>query len=139
VTVGSSHSCALTAAGDAICWGAGGQGQRGDSSSASIQHDPTFVKTDRHFSAVVAGLDRTCAIESGTRGAWCWGNNDNGSLGTGVFGADRTAPAEVLGGLSFSRLSVTQFSGANAMPICGTTGDGIYCWGQVPQPLTFEE
>jgi alpha-tubulin suppressor-like RCC1 family protein len=135
--LGAEHTCAVTRSGDLLCWGQGSSGQRGDSSTVAAQFDPTFVKSDRKFKAVVAAAFSTCALEAGSGSAWCWGENSSGSLGDGTT-SDRLAPAPVLGGLRFDRLSMGP-DGSSTPVNCGVAAAGTYCWGLLPEPLTFGE
>jgi alpha-tubulin suppressor-like RCC1 family protein len=74
----SDHSCALTTAGAAYCWGPNsygylGNGTRTDSTS------PVAVAGGLTFTALSA-KGSSCAV---TRAGeiWCWGPNDSGQLG----------------------------------------------------------
>ena len=137
--LGASHTCALTGAGEALCWGAGRSGQRGDSTTGSSRNDPTYVRTALRFTRIAAGGDASCALESGTGKAWCWGENSSGQLGDGTS-SDRLAPALVLGGLSFLNVVMRSNPGyGEPSYTCGASADGIYCWGLLPEPLTFGE
>lgn len=136
--LGQNHTCALTGGGEAICWGYGSSGQRGDSTTNVVQRDPTFVATSRRFTRIAAGGASTCALEAGTGAAWCWGENSDGRLGDGST-TDRVSPTPVLGGLSFTRLAMWNGGYPSAGVTCGISADGTYCWGLLPQPLTFGE
>ena len=136
--LGRAHTCALTGGGDALCWGSGSSGQRGDSTTTRTQPDPTFATGGRKFSRIAAAGDRTCALEAGTGMAWCWGENSDGRLGDGTS-LDQVSPVRVLGGLSFTRLTMGVAAYPDPGQICGISTDGAYCWGLLPQPLTFGE
>lgn len=136
--LGQLHTCAVTGGHDVLCWGAGASGQRGDSSTTATMHDPTFVKTDRKFTSLAAAGYGTCALEAGTGHAWCWGENSTGALGDGTT-SDRSGPAPVLGGLMFKSIAMTANGYPYVTTTCGTSGDTMYCWGLLPQPLTFGE
>ena len=90
VSVGSNHSCALTAAGAAYCWGYGQGGRLGNGSNADSDV-PVAVSGGHVFTALDAGAYHTCGVTSanGTltedRQVWCWGDNGNGQLGDGSF------------------------------------------------------
>ncbi len=72
------------------------------------------------FSQVATGPNHTCAITTDDR-AWCWGQNDNGQLGTGDF-TSVTTPVPVAGGLRFTRIRTSyDFTCALA------TDDRAYC------------
>lgn len=138
VAMGDTHVCALTAVGEILCWGEGGFGQRGDSTTLGVQRDPTLVKTDRKFTSITAAGMSTCAVEAGTGAAWCWGANPTGGLGVGTT-TDRLAPARVLGSLHFRELFMTADGYPWPSTTCGASSGAIYCWGLLPEPLTFEE
>jgi alpha-tubulin suppressor-like RCC1 family protein len=132
VTAGSYHSCALTASGDAYCWGDGEFGQLGDSTQGSTT--PQLVLGGHTFVAIAAGATHICALATGGA-AYCWGNDTNGQLGTSVpldvCAGTRVGdvlcsliPVPVAGGLSFASLT-TGFHHT-----CGVTTAGLaYCWG----------
>jgi alpha-tubulin suppressor-like RCC1 family protein len=130
VTAGGSgaaqaHSCGVTAAGAAHCWGNGGSGQLGDgSSSAANRLTPTPVGGAISFASLEAGSDHTCGWTTGGA-AYCWGSSWSGRLGNGTSGGTpMVLPAAVFGGLSFSSVS------AGAAHTCATVAaSGAYCWG----------
>jgi alpha-tubulin suppressor-like RCC1 family protein len=132
ISVGASdHTCALTTAGAAYCWGLNGSGQLGGSSTdvcttplgASIPCSlrPIAVSGGLVFTTISAGWSNTCGITTGGA-AYCWGSNAYGRLGNGTT-TDAATPVPVSGGLSFSAISATQST-------CGlTTSGAAYCWG----------
>ena len=125
VTVGYNHSCALTAAGLAYCWGDNEYGQLGDNSAGEDSAYPVEVIMPdgvSQFSSISAGFDATCAL-TGDGVAYCWGYNEYGQLGIGT-NDDAAEPQPVDGDLLFSMIE------AGPWVTCGVTkaGDG-YCWG----------
>jgi alpha-tubulin suppressor-like RCC1 family protein len=116
-----SHTCALTAAGEALCWGRNDFGQLGDGSDES-RSKPVRVRTDLRFTAIAAGAHHSCALTAGGR-AYCWGDNAYAQLGDNTL-TSRAAPAPVHGDVRFRTLS----AGNNVT--CGTTDGGeAWCWG----------
>jgi hypothetical protein len=91
VYAGEFHSCGLTAAGAAVCWGRNDFGQLGTgaSSVAPITTPTAVVGPAGSFRSLTLGEDFTCGV-SGTPGqssqvagtVYCWGNNQFGQLGT---------------------------------------------------------
>jgi alpha-tubulin suppressor-like RCC1 family protein len=93
VAAGGDHTCALTSAGAAWCWGSNAHGQLGIG-VAGDRATPTLVAADTvTFRALSAGNAHTCGIA--TNGdAWCWGGNAGGQLGDGTT-TDRLQPVRV--------------------------------------------
>jgi alpha-tubulin suppressor-like RCC1 family protein len=79
-----NYTCAVGATGAAYCWGANGDGQLGDASTAGsgvpVAVDASGVLAGRDLTQITAGYFHTCAADS--RGAtYCWGDNTRGDLG----------------------------------------------------------
>ncbi|AXV10096.1 BNR repeat domain protein (plasmid) [Euzebya pacifica] len=121
---GDQYTCAIDAAGAAWCWGAGFNGRLGDGTVDVQRSTPVAVSGGHIFAAIGAGQNHTCAIDT-TGAAWCWGAASNGQLGIGVETADQSVPTAVLGGHTFTDISVgVEFS-------CGLDTDGAaWCWGE---------
>ncbi|HSJ30670.1 MAG TPA: hypothetical protein VK933_04495 [Longimicrobiales bacterium] len=118
---GYYHTCGLTPAGSAWCWGGNAFGTLGDGSVAD-RTAPTRVAGTRTFSWLDAGAGHNCAVTA-SGSAWCWGQNDEGQLGDGTFTL-RSSPVAVSGGHAFSRVS------AGHAHSCGLTAQGAaWCWG----------
>lgn len=101
ITAGQSHTCGLTAAGAAHCWGDNTFGQIGDgtkSTAGTNDNDrsaPTPVSGGLTFAYLKAGELHTCGVT--TAGvAYCWGDNEYGQLGNGTTTASPT-PSKVAG------------------------------------------
>lgn len=122
ISTGLNHTCALTAVGEAYCWGVL------DLYSAPIQ-EPTLVSGELAFKEVHAGVGYTCGLTTGGA-AYCWGYEFYGRRGYGTITGPITAePTPVVGGHTFTSLAVNPdniiFGGT-----CGLKADGsVYCWG----------
>ena len=87
-----SHTCGLTAAGAAYCWGDNTWRQSGDISASPIR-TPLLIpgQPAGGFTSLSVGFRHACA--QGADGqSWCWGSNVYGSLGNGLQAAGRNTP-----------------------------------------------
>mmetsp|Transcript_7877 Transcript_7877/g.35745 ORF Transcript_7877/g.35745 Transcript_7877/m.35745 type:complete len:729 (+) Transcript_7877:216-2402(+) len=141
ISAGNSHTCVVFQNGALKCWGylylpyndldpdnawccglGDEDGEMGDNLPFITFDSGHAVKT------VIAGdSDRfTCAVLEDDS-LWCWGKNEDGSLG--ISGGDRTVPTKVLfpGGRTVKSVSSTNgycFS-------CVILNDGtVWCWGR---------
>jgi alpha-tubulin suppressor-like RCC1 family protein len=124
---GRWFTCGLSTGGQAWCWGDGYYGQLGDGLegiSGGVP-SPQAVRGGHTFTQISAGFEHACALD-GAGKAWCWGNNTYGQLGNDeqVVVMGEPVPVEVVGGLTFTRIS----AGRDAT--CAITPDNaLYCWG----------
>ncbi|HTI06012.1 MAG TPA: Ig-like domain-containing protein [Gemmatimonadales bacterium] len=125
VSTGDDHSCGLTLAGVAYCWGRNDHGQLGDSTTTN-RTAPAPVAGGLTFRALVAGGRHTCGLS--TSGPWfCWGANESGQLGDGTT-SDQWSPVAMAGSLQFIALSLGESH------TCGIVSQPdlealYYCWG----------
>jgi alpha-tubulin suppressor-like RCC1 family protein len=91
VTNGTNHTCGLTSAGAAYCWGNNSQGQLGNNSQTSSDVPVPVTQGPLIFATISAGGQHTCAITTQTgasgsatdRQVYCWGYNGLGQIGDG--------------------------------------------------------
>jgi alpha-tubulin suppressor-like RCC1 family protein len=82
ITLGGVHTCGLTRAGTASCWGRNTYGQLGDGSTRTRQA-PVPVAGGLRFRSLQASGAHTCGTT--VEGAdYCWGYNIEGQLGDGT-------------------------------------------------------
>ncbi|NIQ52402.1 MAG: RCC1 repeat-containing protein, partial [Gammaproteobacteria bacterium] len=126
VSAGFAHTCGVTTAQEAYCWGDNGFGQLGDSTNTT-RFVPTRVASGATtFTQVSAGSFHTCALDA-AGAAYCWGYNIVGQLGTGVAGAgtEADAPVAVSGGETFSSVQ----AGSGHTCAISSAIPAVYCWG----------
>jgi alpha-tubulin suppressor-like RCC1 family protein len=140
LAAGDYHTCALTSAGAAYCWGSQLAGELGIGAAVPDQcaavgnvlpcsTRPVAVAGAHTWIRITAGHLFTCGIAV-DEGALCWGMNSAGNLGTGDL-QGRTMPAAVSGGGVLTAIS------AGAFHACGISLSGeALCWGLAGQGQT---
>ena len=139
IAAGRSHTCAINAAQEVLCWGSNGAGQLGVP-IAQVPRTSIPVKVDigGKATAIAAGGAHTCAILS-TGAIRCWGSNERGQLGRGTLvptgAVDGVSPpfanaalwttAEVISaGASFTCAGMSQGN------FGGLPDRRFFCWGE---------
>lgn len=97
VSVGAWHTCGVTTAGLAYCWGYNPDGELGIGSTDMDPHPaPVPVRGGLKWASIAAGTSHTCGVT--TNGVtYCWGANISGELGDGVGFAYHPIPTRVFG------------------------------------------
>lgn len=127
ISSGRAHTCAILDDGSVSCWGMGGSGQLGNAASSN-KNSPTQTSslgTGRTAIAISSGYEHTCALlDNGS--VSCWGNNDDGQLGTGSNDWENTPT--LTDNLGTGRTAVAISSGF--WHTCAILDNGnISCWG----------
>lgn len=140
IAVGGLHTCALTADGEAWCWGANNAGQAGLPAAITVDcgepihgwrcvPGPHAIETSLRFDALVAGAANTCGI-TGEGVIYCWGSNVAGQLGAGVSDTCDGLPCSRIPVALPSQPKLRTLALGSAAHICGLTARGAaYCWG----------
>ena len=122
VSVGDSHSCALSNSGQVFCWG--------DHPSWGPDWAPQAV--EQHglkMTAIAAGTSHTCALSSVGR-VYCWGNNSSGQLGSESSDgwSDQPLPVDTSGALQGKH--VVSIDAGGDLTCALDSADDVFCWGE---------
>ncbi|HET9934703.1 MAG TPA: hypothetical protein VFQ35_28555, partial [Polyangiaceae bacterium] len=126
IATGSGFSCALSDAGEVLCWGSNASGKAGVPGAATLA-TPTLLDTSGKRAVLLsAGLEHGCAVFDDQTSA-CWGLNQYGTLATG----DRISkPSPTPVNLNSPAGAPIQLD-AGARHQCAVYQDGsLRCWGK---------
>jgi alpha-tubulin suppressor-like RCC1 family protein len=90
ISAGHFHTCAVTTADRAYCWGSNSSGTLGDGGQAT-RSQPRPVAGTRRYHNTSASQFYSCALTLAGKGE-CWGSNPRGELGSGTT-TSTTTPA----------------------------------------------
>lgn len=124
LSAGYSHTCGITSAARAACWGYNAYGQLGDGTNKT-RSAPVDVKGYDSWLQISAGQDHTCGIMA-DYSAWCWGENSDGQLGSGGSKPVKYSysPLPVAGNMRWVQIN------AGRQSTCGIAEDRkAWCWG----------
>jgi alpha-tubulin suppressor-like RCC1 family protein len=132
IGAGTSHSCALTDAGAAWCWGANWNGQLGSTvnlgTTTTTPQPVVTTSMTPPLTAITLGQEHTCATPDDDT-LWCWGLGARGQLGNGgTNNANEPAPVTDLGA------TVTDVSAGAEHTCAASTSSSnhprAWCWGR---------
>ncbi|HSJ23517.1 MAG TPA: hypothetical protein VK929_02460 [Longimicrobiales bacterium] len=125
VHAGGAHSCALSAEGEAVCWGRGSEGQLGQGAYSSSGY-PVRVTGSATFTSLTTGHNHSCGLQADGQAA-CWGWGHYGQLGDGSrYTLSFPAPVQHVG--SFTAITAGYYH------TCALDEDGAaWCWGDNSQ------
>lgn len=97
LTAAIAHTCGVTTAGAAYCWGEGAAGQLGHGRiTTDDELAPALVAGGLTWASIDAGFNHACGVTTDGR-AYCWGSNASGKAGTGAtVSTTHYSPAEVV-------------------------------------------
>jgi RHS repeat-associated protein/uncharacterized repeat protein (TIGR01451 family) len=123
VAAGNFHTCALTTAGGAKCWGSNSNGQLGDGTTTQRTTPVDVSNTTAGATTVIAGIAQS-GVQTDASGMTAWGYNVDGRLGDGTT-TQRTTPVSVYGLASGNVIAST--TGFNHS--CALVSGEQKCWG----------
>ena len=132
ISVGATHTCALTDEKGGLCWGSGQDGILGDGFAYNSEVPVNVIRDDQtlfdDLDQISSGARHSCAItqtdpQSIEKKVFCWGSGENGLLGNNST-IDSSVPVEVSSGLDFD-ISVGQEH------TCTLRANAkVFCWGK---------
>ena len=120
LSAGGYHTCGLTPASDALCWGWNSFGQVGNGSTIG-QLEAVDVNGNFALHTLSAGAAHTCGVTMQGAG-YCWGNGTSGQLGDG-------ARVTRLDAVPITGFAFTSISAGSEHSCAVTNGGAAYCWG----------
>jgi alpha-tubulin suppressor-like RCC1 family protein len=120
ITAGHGHTCGLTTAGVAVCWGDNRKGQLGRGAVGAPNDTAQAVSGSIVFTQLSAYRDNTCGVATGGA-VYCWGANDSSQTGQAASAAVATPTA--VSGTGYTYVAV------GGEHVCALTATGISCWG----------
>ncbi|MHB8060233.1 MAG: RCC1 domain-containing protein, partial [Gaiellaceae bacterium] len=125
IAAGGSSTCAVLSSRGVVCWGWGSLGQLGNGKTVLGSRAPVPVSGIDTATAVSSGSAHSCALLS-DHTISCWGNGQNGQLGSGYQSSAVPIPTE---GSSRQAVGYAQVS-AGGFHTCALLSDlRVECWG----------
>ena len=122
LVAGDYHTCAITSAGKAMCWGSNYSGELGDGTTTN-RLTPVQVTGLTGVAQLSAGQGFTCALLD-TGAVKCWGKGADGRLGDGL-NTNSNVPVQVSGLTS----GITYLASGRDATCAVTSAGAVQCWG----------
>jgi alpha-tubulin suppressor-like RCC1 family protein len=132
VTSGLSHSCALTADGEAYCWGSNTAGETGIGDRRNVVFEPTAVVGGHRFRQLSAGERHTCGVALSGE-IYRWGAGSNGQLGSNPILRERRPTGSCMAvpsRLDDPRQDFIEVTSGYLHTCALTAARRTYCWGR---------
>jgi len=148
---GSGNTTCAIAEGKIYCWGQNHKGQLGLNSTGGTHTSPALVTAGNTSTTLPTSYTATALSTSGSRSflmcavadgkAYCWGQNDVGSVGNNTGSANATVnlptkvyDSGVLSGKTVTSLSQDGYNTASGgssgfAHVCAVASGSVYCWG----------
>lgn len=133
IAAGYESTCALTAGGGVVCWGANTEGELGNGTTTTSSVPVAVTGLTSGVTSISTGANTVCAVTS-AGAVDCWGQNNVGQVGDNTTAMSVT-PVQVM----------TLSSGVTDVSVgygfaCAVQSGSVWCWGnasKVPVFVTF--
>ena len=122
--IGSTHSCAISVAGAAWCWGQYTNGRLGTTALSNAVTPTATASLGGTASEVAAGGAHTCALLTNGNIS-CFGNNNTGQLGQALTTAASSTPTQVT-----LAATATHVSAGSQFTCALLSTAAVQCFGQ---------
>jgi alpha-tubulin suppressor-like RCC1 family protein len=126
IAAGGHHTCVVTSDGGVLCWGDNFDGDLGDGTNTPSSSPVSLSGQSTGAAAVVAGRAHTCAWFDDSSVA-CWGDNDEGQLGTGS--TDSSSTLIYVGATNGSLAGLAAGGNHTCVVPPESAGESAFCWG----------
>ncbi|TLX15763.1 hypothetical protein [Rhizobium sp. MHM7A] len=128
ISAGAYHTCGVTNAGAAVCFGLNTYGGIGDNTTITRANGTTPDGMGSGVSMINVGSYTTCAAKT-DGSAWCWGLGSFGQIGDG-FKLNRLLPVQALpAGSGVTKVETRGYLATHGTS-CALTSSGAKCWGR---------
>ncbi len=128
IAAGQYHTCAVTSAGAALCWGDNAKGELGNGTEIGSNLPVQVSGLTSGVATISAGSNFTCAVATGGNSS-CWGDGASGQLGNGIA-TSSAIPTAVLDSTGNAPLGGVVTISAGFENACALTSGGtVLCWG----------
>lgn len=138
ISASEDHTCGVTTAGAAKCWGWNPDGRLGGNPGYSWPVPVEVSGLTNGILAITTGAQGTCALTS-AGGVKCWGSNWSGSAGDGT-NTERDVPVDVIGlGNGVAAITTGSYHGCALTAVGGVKCWGYNRYGQLGNGTTFDQ
>jgi alpha-tubulin suppressor-like RCC1 family protein len=135
ISLGAVHSCALRLDHSVVCWGDDSILELGSEVKDLYSATPVVVVGAGSATRVASGGFHSCLVTDGQGNVYCWGDDHEGQLGSGVTFDGGMPPVRVIEMLGNAALSGVSQIAAGIQHTCAITGaaaeggGAVVCWG----------
>lgn len=135
IAVAESASCAAMADGKLSCWGSNYYGELGENNQTvtTSTNTPSLATNVSGWTEIHGDASKFCGLAGDA--VYCWGSEDNGGLGNGVWTETKrwakvtTGASGISIGWNYTTDVITGGRSLSAELACALVGPDVMCWG----------